>query len=91
MNRFYLPLLFIIFSYLFVVVVGEVTILRTTLTIYDKAPKLRIRGAGFDADDHDIYLSLGASGQNLTKDRDYLLTKDPDGDSLILKLLSNRR
>ena len=60
--------------------------------IYDKSPKLRIRGAGFDANDHDINLEIGAMGQpSLITDKDFMVTKDSDGDGLILKLLGNRR
>jgi len=60
--------------------------------IYDKSPKLRIRGTGFDAEDHDIKLDLGVTGQDpLKPDKDYLITKDADGDGIILKLLGNRK
>ena len=73
-------------------VFSEVTVLKTVQTIYDKSPKLRIRGSGFDADDHDIILELGASGQpSLKVDKDFLISKDNDGDGLILKLLGNRK
>lgn len=73
-------------------VFSEVTVLKVVQTIYDKSPKLRIRGSGFDADDHDIILELGASGQpSLKVDKDYLISKDNDGDGLILKLLGNRK
>lgn len=72
-------------------VFSEVTVLKAVQTIYDKSPKLRIRGSGFDADDHDIILELGAEDQPLKVDKDYLINKDPDGDGLILKLLGNRR
>lgn len=73
-------------------IMGEVTVLRTTQYIYDKSPKLRIRGSGFEVPDHDIILDIGSSGQpSLTVDKDYMITKDADGDGLILKLLGNRR
>ena len=73
-------------------VAAEVTVLRTTQYIYDKSPKLRIRGSGFDANDHDILLELGVSGQDpLAVDKDFMITKDADGDGLILKLLGNRK
>ena len=50
------------------------------------------RGSGFDAEDHDIKLAIGVQGKDsLRADKDYLITKDPDGDGLILKLLGNRR
>ena len=74
------------------IAVAEVTVLRTTQYIYDKSPKLRIRGSGFDAQDHDILLDLSANGDSpLVVDKDYMITKDSDGDGLILKLLGNRR
>ncbi len=73
-------------------IAAEVTVLRTTQYIYDKSPKLRIRGTGFDADDHDIVLELSANGQSfLVVDKDFMITKDADGDGIILKLLGNRR
>jgi len=87
-----LVLAFLVALQLVLQVASEVTVLRTTQYIYDKSPKLRIRGSGFDADDHNILLELGVSGQDpLTVDKDYMITKDSDGDGLILKLLGNRR
>ncbi len=73
------------------VLLAEVTVLRAVQVIYDKSPKLRIKGSGFDAQDHDINLEIGASGQPLIADKDYMVTKDSDGDGLILKLLGNRK
>jgi len=36
-------------------------------------------------------LDLAANGQNkLVVDKDFMVSKDPDGDGLILKLLENR-
>jgi hypothetical protein len=82
-------ILFIFISF-FAAIVAEITILKNVQTIYDRSPKLRIKGSGFDADDHNIILELGAQGQpSLRVDKDFLITKDDDG--LILKLLSNRR
>ena len=73
-------------------VAAEVTVLQKAQYIYDKSPKLRIRGSGFEADDHDIRLELGVNGQDpLVADKDFLISKDADGDGLILKLLGNRR
>lgn len=70
--------------------IAEVTVLKVVQTIYDRSPKLRIRGSGFDADEHSIILEMSASGQpSLRVDKDFLITKDDDG--LILKLLSARR
>ena len=68
----------------------EVTILTSVQTLYDKSPKLRIKGSGFDADEHSILLNLSAREQpSLKLDKDYLITKDDDG--LILKLLDKRK
>ncbi len=91
-----LPLRWLIFLLLQLValqvVTAEVTILRSNQFIYTATPKLRIRGTGFDVDEQNIVLELGAIGQNfLTADKDYVIAKDPEGDGLILKLLSNRR
>jgi hypothetical protein len=67
-------------------------VLEDVQVIYDKSPKLRLKGSGFDANDHDIILELGAQNQpTLRVDKDYLITKDADGDGLILKLLGNRK
>jgi len=71
-------------------VISEVTILKSVQTLYDRSPKLRIKGSGFDVDEHSIILEIGARGATpLKMDKDFLLTKDDDG--LILKLLSGRR
>jgi hypothetical protein len=71
---------------------AEVTVLKSVQTVYDRSPKLRIRGSGFDAEDHDILLELGSTGAPALKSgKDYLLTLDDDGDGLILKLLGNRK
>ena len=73
-------------------VIAEVTVLKTVQVIYDKSPKLRIRGSGFDAQDHDIKLDIGATNQpSLIADKDFMITKDADGDGIILKLLGNRK
>lgn len=75
---------------LFAAVAAEVTVLSSVQTLYSRSPKLRIKGTGFDADEHNIFMEMGASGQQSLKlDKDYLITKDDDG--LILKLLTNRR
>lgn len=72
--------------------VAEVTVLKNVQVIYDKSPKLRIKGSGFDANDHDITLDIGATGQpSLVADKDFMITKDADGDGIILKLLGNRK
>ena len=80
----------LVFLCLSALVSAEVTVLKIVQTIYDRSPKLRIKGTGFDADDHDITLDISASGQeSLRADKDFLITKDDDG--IILKLLSARR
>ena len=72
------------------IALAEVTILKAVQTIYDRSPKLRIKGSGFDADEHDILITLGSQNQPPLKlGKDFTLTKDDDG--LILKLLSVRR
>ncbi len=69
---------------------AEVTILQQVQTIYDRAPKLRIKGVGFDADEHDISIELAASGEeSLRMDKDFILSKSDDG--IVLKLLSARK
>lgn len=71
---------------------AEVTVLKQVQTIYDKSPKLRIRGSGFDVEDHDITLEIGSQGKPpLVVDKDYMITTDEDGDGLILKLLTNKK
>lgn len=87
-----LSLLFIIGLCVLVQTLAEVTVLKAVQVLYDRSPKLRIRGSGFDADEHDIILEISATGQqSLKADKDYLLTKDDEGDGIILKLLSARR
>ena len=58
-------------SWLILNATAEVTVLKSVQTIYDKSPKLRIRGTGFDAPD-DILLDLAAVGEaNLVLGKDY--------------------
>jgi hypothetical protein len=73
---------------------AEITIVSVVTTIYDRSPKLRIKGTGFDADAHDTILELSTKGEgmpNLIVGKDFTISKDKDNDGLILKLLSNRR
>ena len=42
--------------------VAEVTVLKWTQTVYDRSPKVYIRGSGFDAPE-DIVLDIGAAGE----------------------------
>ena len=77
-------------SLLLGLVAAEVTILTQVQTIYDRAPKLRIKGAGFEADEHDISLEISATGEEpLRMDKDFILSKSEDG--IILKLLTSRK
>lgn len=72
------------------VIAAEVVILTQVQTIYDRAPKLRIKGQGFDADEHDITIELSASGEDpLRMDKDFILSKSDEG--IILKLLTSRK
>ncbi len=90
--KFNVPCIFSVLLASLTCALSEVTVLKAVQVIYDKSPKLRIRGTGFDADDHDIVLELGASGQPALKvDKDFLISKDSDGDGIILKLLGNRK
>lgn len=71
-------------------VYSEVTILAQVQTIYDRAPKVRIKGAGFDADEHDISIEISAIGEEpLRMDKDFILSKGDDG--IVLKLLTSRK
>jgi hypothetical protein len=73
-------------------ILAEVSVLKAVQLVYDTSPKLRIRGSGFDAQGHDIHPEIGAVGQpSLVINKDYMVTKDADGDGIILKLLGNRR
>lgn len=75
-------------------VFAEVTVIKKMQFIYDQSPKLRIHGTGFDMDEHNIDLTIGVSAtdqSHLVTDKDFLVTKDPDNDSLILKLLHNKK
>ena len=82
----------LIFSYLYssCLIYAKVTVLKIVQTVYDFSRKLRIKGTGFNANDHDITLDLSAPGQeSLKADKDFLISKDDDG--IILKLLSAGR
>jgi hypothetical protein len=87
------PAVFFVLAFCLQYVVADVTILNTVQVIYDRSPKIRIRGSGFaDVAAEDISLDLGAANQPpLMVDTDYTITKDSDGDSLVLKLTPDRR
>ena len=73
-------------------VAAEVTVVTKVQTIYDRTPKIRIKGTGFDANEDDIFLKLSAIGEDsLKKNEDYIIAKDEHGDGIILKLLGQRR
>ena len=64
-----------------------VTVLSAVQTLYNRSPQLRIKGTGFGADEHHIFLDLSANGQpSLKLDKDYLISKYDEG--LILKLMT---
>ena len=85
----------ILFLYLLVFishVLSEVTVVTKVQTLYDRSPKLRIKGTGFDAEEDDIFLDLSAMNEDsLKKDKDYIIDKDNDGAGIVLKLLGKRR
>jgi len=86
-----IPLLFICVA-LLQTVLAEVTLVGSPQVIYDRSPKIRLKGSGFDADDHDIKLEISASGQAPLKiGKDFSLTKDEDGEGIILKLMAGRK
>ena len=73
-------------------VAAEVTVVTKVQTIYDRSPKIRIKGTGFDANEDDIFLKLSAIGEDsLKKDKDYIIANDEHGDGISLKLLGQRR
>ena len=89
--------MFVVFALVTVVIISsvvlaEVTVLKQVQVIYDTSPKLRIRGSGFDAREHDTKILIGLIGQpSLIADKDFMIVKDTDGDGVILKLLGNRK
>ena len=84
---------FVLLLVVIVTVIAEVTILKSVTFLYDSSPKLRIRGDGFEnVSENDVMLEIGATGQAaLRMDVDYHLSKDPDGDGIILMLLYGRK
>jgi hypothetical protein len=85
-------LLFVLLAACVQVIVAEVTLVGNPQVIYDRSPKLRIKGGGFDAEEHDITIELSAKGAPPLKvDKDFTIDKDEDGEGLILKLLGNRK
>lgn len=81
---------FVVASCCMLAVLGSVIVLRSTNGLYDRAPKLLIRGAGFPTDPNDIFLEISISGSpSLVRNVDYTLTTSEDG--LILDLQSDAR
>ena len=73
-------------------VYSEVTIVSKVQTIYDRSPKIRIKGSGFDADDHDLVLEISAiNGIPLKVDKDFLVTKNLEEPGIVLKLMQGRK
>ena len=73
-------------------VYSEVTIVSKVQTIYDRSPKIRIKGSGFDADDHELVLEISAiNGIPLKVDKDFLVTKNLDEPGIVLKLMQGRK
>lgn len=74
------------------IVLCEVTLEGKPEYIYDRSPKIRLRGTGFDAEDHDIVLEISSAGQApLRVDKDFTLSKTDDGDGLVLRLVAGRK
>ena len=71
-------------------VAAEVTVSKYPQTIYDRAPKLRIIGTGFNVEASAISLGFSSSvGSALVPGKDFLVSADDEG--LILKASANRR
>lgn len=67
-----------------------VTVLQSSQIYYDRSPKIRIKGSGFNVEDRNVYLDIATNIGTLTKNKDYMINMDGDGEGVILKLLSNR-
>ena len=88
-----MQLIFVLFLVAFLqAAMAEVSVVGSPETIYDKYPKLHIKGEGFNVDDADIELEISASNAApLKKDKDYTIKADKDGQGLLLTLLAGRR
>ena len=88
-----MQLIFVLFLVAFLqAAMAEVSVVGSPETIYDKYPKLHIKGEGFNVDDADIELEISASNAApLKKDKDYTIKTDKDGQGLLLTLLAGRR
>jgi hypothetical protein len=75
------------------VVLADVTVLKYVTVLYDRSPKLRIRGSGFTASSNDTRVTIGTSGgASLVLNEDITILKDEGiTDGIVLKLMNNKR
>ena len=80
---------FAVLVVLLAVAAAEVTVLSSVQTLYSRSPKLRIKGTGFEADEHHIFMELSAPGQPpLKQNKDYFITLNKKG--LLFKLMAKK-
>ena len=75
------------------VVLADVTVLKYVTVLYDRSPKLRIRGSGFTASSNDTRVTIGTrDGASLVLNEDFTISKE-EGiiDGIVLKLMNNKR
>ena len=75
------------------VVLADVTLLKYVTVLYDRSPKLRIRGSGFTASSNDTRVTIGTrDGASLVLNEDFTISKE-EGiiDGIVLKLMNNKR
>ena len=75
------------------VVLADVTVLKYVTFLYDRSPKLRIRGSGFTASSNDTRVTIGTrGGASLVLNEDFTILKDEGiTDGIVLKLMNNKR
>ena len=75
------------------VVLADVTVLKYVTVLYDRSPKLRIRGSGFTASSNDTRVTIGTrGGASLVLNEDFTILKDEGiTDGIVLKLMNNKR
>jgi len=68
-------------------------VLKVVTVLYDRSPKLRIRGSGFTASSDNTFIDIGTKdGPSLLINEDFTILKDDNStDGIILKLMSNKR
>jgi hypothetical protein len=82
-------LLGVVLLALLAAVTAELTILKAVQVIYDRSPKLRLRGTGFDPVG-DLLLELGsAGGSNLSQGTDFYITNATDT-GITLRLIDEK-